>query len=31
MSMVENLKELKEKDMKKFLENQEEKYKCPKW
>lgn len=29
MSMVENLKELKEKGMKKFLKNQEEKYECP--
>jgi len=29
MSMVENLKELKEKGMEKFLKNQEEKYECP--
>ena len=29
MSMVENLREIKEKGMKKFLENQEEKYACP--
>jgi len=29
MSMVENLKELKEKGMKKFLKNQKEKYECP--
>ena len=29
MSMVENLREIKEKGMKKFLENQEEKYTCP--
>ena len=30
MSMVENLKALKEKGMQSFLEVQEEKYKCPK-
>ena len=30
MSMVENLKEMKEKGMKHFLENQKERYKCPK-
>ena len=30
MSMVENLKELKDKGKEKFLENQENKYKCPK-
>jgi len=30
MSMVENLKELKEKGMKQFLKSQEEKYECPK-
>jgi len=30
MSMVENLKELKDKGMKKFLENQESRYKCSK-
>ena len=30
MSMVENLKELKEKGMKKFLESQVEKFKCSK-
>ena len=30
MSMVENLKELREKGMKQFLESQEEKYECPK-
>jgi len=29
MSMVENLIELKEKGMEKFLEAQEQKYKCP--
>ena len=29
MSMVENLKNLKEKGMKKFLRVQEEKYECP--
>lgn len=29
MSMVENLREIKEKGMKKFLENQEEKYAYP--
>lgn len=29
MSMVENLKELKRRGMKKFLENQRKKYKCP--
>ena len=30
MSMVENLQELKEKGMKKFLETQEGRYECPK-
>ena len=30
MSMVENLVELKEKGMKKFLDIQEDRYKCPK-
>ena len=30
VSMIENLKDLKEKGMKKFLETQEEKHKCPK-
>lgn len=30
MSMIENLKDLKEKSMKQFLETQEEKYECPK-
>ena len=29
MSMVENLRELKEKGMKQFLKSQEEKYECP--
>jgi hypothetical protein len=29
MSMVENIREIKEKGIKKFLENQEEKYACP--
>ncbi len=29
MSMVENLREIKEKGIKKFLENQEMKYECP--
>ena len=29
MSMVENLKELQEKGMEKFLKNQEERYECP--
>ncbi|UCC59030.1 MAG: DUF3795 domain-containing protein [Candidatus Bathyarchaeum sp.] len=29
MSMVENLREIKEKGMKEFLKNQEEKYACP--
>ncbi|MGD8564878.1 MAG: DUF3795 domain-containing protein [Candidatus Bathyarchaeota archaeon] len=29
MSMVENLKELKEKGMKRFLKNQKRKYECP--
>ena len=30
MSMVENLKEIKDKGMKEFLDNQESKYKCSK-
>jgi hypothetical protein len=29
MSMVENLREIREKGMEKFLKNQEEKYACP--
>ena len=29
MNMVENLKEIGEKGMKKFLERQEENYECP--
>ncbi len=29
MSMIENLNEIKNKGMKKFLENQRKKYKCP--
>lgn len=29
MSMIENLRELKEKGMNEFLKNQEEKYRCP--
>lgn len=29
MSMVENLREIKEKGLEKFLESQEEKYRCP--
>jgi predicted RNA-binding Zn-ribbon protein involved in translation (DUF1610 family) len=30
MSMIENLKDLKEKSVKEFLEIQKEKYECPK-
>ena len=30
MSMIDNLKDIKENGMKKFLQKQEEKYKCPK-
>ena len=30
MSMMENLKDLKERGMKEFLETQEKKYRCPK-
>jgi len=29
MSMVENLREIREKGMEKFLEKQEETYRCP--
>ena len=29
MSMVENLREIREKGMEKFLEKQEKKYRCP--